>query len=161
MQNLDSISVCESLIAEHRQMEKLLLALAQALKAEDSGSVRQVLARIKPEMDLHFACEEQALFLAVSPYHSMDLMEAEHEELMALREVILSTAGLTTVNSAVLDESAWLTIKTTGHRFIEEMLDHIGREDAGIFPACERALTEAEKQTVLGKMASLRAAMKS
>jgi len=152
MQSVERLQACDSLILEHREMEKLLDALRQALFSHDLTSVRCVMRRIEPGMDLHFACEEQVLFPAVSPMHPMELMEVEHEELMTLRASIFDIMG-----GASLTEQEWLVLKQTGNRFIEEMLDHIGREDAGIFPTCERALSDEKKKMVIADMEQLRA----
>jgi hemerythrin-like domain-containing protein/quercetin dioxygenase-like cupin family protein len=150
--------VCESLIREHRQMEKLLEELGSTLEhlqpdsPESLQAVQQVMTRITPEMNTHFACEEQALFPAVSPYHPMVLMEAEHEELIALRNALA-----TLLHQCAGSAEHGLQARGTGNRFISEMLDHIGREDSGIFPTCERSLSEAEKQTVIAGMKQIRA----
>jgi hemerythrin-like domain-containing protein/quercetin dioxygenase-like cupin family protein len=155
MHTVETIKACDSLTIEHRQMERLLEALDQAFYNEHLSSVRCLMRWIEPEMNTHFACEEEALFSAVSPYHPMVLMEVEHEELMALRDSILEVIG-----SDSLDEPTWSNLKMTGKRFIKEMLDHIGREDAGIFPTCERALSDEEKKTVIAEMAQIRAKAK-
>jgi len=152
------LQVCESLIREHRQMETMLSQLEQRLSdLSNSGpdpvdAVRAIMAQIVPEMNTHFACEEQVLFPAVSPYHPMVLMEVEHEELMALRQQLLDLLGQGTISPEDSNQ-----LQTIGSRFISEMLDHIGREDGGVFPTCERALSDEEKQSVIEGMAELRA----
>lgn len=152
------LQACESLIREHRQMETMLSQLEQGLSglsnqgADPVDAVRAVMDQIVPEMNTHFACEEQVLFPAVSPYHPMVLMEVEHEELMALRQQLLDLLG----KKAISTEDA-SQLQTMGTRFISEMLDHIGREDGGVFPTCERALSDDEKQSVIAGMAELRA----
>jgi quercetin dioxygenase-like cupin family protein len=55
-----------------------------------------------------------------------------------------------------LSEDGLQAIRDLGGRFIQEMLDHIGREDAGIFPTCERALSADEKEAVIEKMDEIR-----
>lgn len=155
MQVITPLQACDSLTVEHRQMEKLLEALEQALQNENISSVRSLMRWIEPEMNTHFACEELALFPAVSPYHPMVLMEVEHEELMALRDSILEIIQQESINA-----EDWRRLKESGDRFIQEMLDHIGREDAGIFPTCERALSDDEKKTVIAEMDRLRAEAK-
>ena len=155
------LQVCESLIREHRQMESVLAQLEQGLDnltPQTPGSVeaiRATMAQIVPEMNTHFACEEQVLFPAVSPYHPMVLMEAEHEELMALRQELLDILAQNALTAEDTD-----TLQIRGKQFINEMLDHISREDSGIFPTCERALSLNEKQEVIEGMAQLRAKAK-
>lgn len=138
-------------------MESMLTQLEHCLGdlstqgAEKIEAVRVIMAQVVPEMNTHFACEEQVLFPAVSPYHPMVLMEVEHEELMALRQELLDTLGKSAINTE--DASK---LQAVGTRFISDMLDHIGREDGGVFPTCERALSSAEKQAVIEGMAELR-----
>jgi len=153
------LQVCESLIQEHRQMETLLAQLEPGLNdllsnpgPEQEEAVRAIMAQIVPEMNTHFACEAQVLFPAVSPYHPMVLMEVEHEELIALRQELLDILG----QSAIGNEDA-NKLQAVGTRFISDMLDHIGREDGGVFPTCERALSDDQKQMVIEGMAELRA----
>ncbi len=152
------LEVCESLLREHRQMEALLAELEQVVTGlnnsvpEELEGIRAIMTKIEPEMNTHFACEEQVLFPAVSPYHPMVLMEAEHEELIELRQDFLMLLGQPSPDAEGLAK-----LQAIGARFISDMLDHIGREDAGIFPTCERALSDNEKQAVIDGMAHLRA----
>lgn len=153
-----TVKVCDSLIQEHRGMEALLAELELLLSAlpikgaEGLQSVQNLMQnRIIPEMNTHFACEEQALFPAVSPYHPMVLMEVEHEDLIARRDDFVQQGAQLSPS-----EDTLLVIRDLGGRFIQEMLDHIGREDAGIFPTCERALSDDEKEAVIEKMQQIR-----
>lgn len=154
---ISKLEVCESLIREHRQMEALLDKLDGLLaslnpEVQDSiESLRALMYRIGAEINTHFACEEKVLFPGVSPYHSMVLMEVEHEALIALRDSLLE-----------LLRKDWFTVvdadqmREIGSRFISEMLDHIGREDVGIFPTCERSLSDDEKQDIMEEMDRIR-----
>ncbi len=153
------LEACASLIREHREMEKMLEAFGQTLAGlnpdaaanNNLASVRAAMAEITPEMNTHFACEEQVLFRIVSPYHPMVLMEVEHEELMAMREGILELLDLDALNAEQITQ-----LQEIGNRFISEMYDHIGREDVGIFPTCERALSDDEKRDVIDGMDEIR-----
>ncbi len=149
------IEACTSLTQEHRQMEKLLEKLKQALAELNAShgldAVKAVMDKIEPEMNTHFACEEQVLFPAVTPYHPMVLMEVEHEELIALRGELL-----TLLASGEQSSEKTFQLQEIGNRFISDMLDHIGREDAGIFPTCERALSDDEKEAVIAGMQEVR-----
>jgi len=148
------LQACESLIQEHRQMEQWLDGLGKALSRGELEPVRVALAQIEPEMNTHFACEEQILFPAVSPYHPMVLMEVEHENLLALRAQLKERLKQTEeIGTEILS-----VIQEIGNRFISDMLDHIGREDAGIFPTCEQALSDDEKASVISGMERLRQA---
>ncbi|MGE0199493.1 MAG: hemerythrin domain-containing protein [Candidatus Melainabacteria bacterium] len=147
------LQVCTSLTAEHLEMETLLQQFETSLNAGDptAGSGWDTLApllhTIRNHMNVHFVCEEEALFPAVTPYHPMVLMEVEHEELMALREEMMSHFHARQATEFV----------RTGRVFIEDLRNHIAREDAGIFPACERALSDTEKQQVVEAMDRIRA----
>jgi hemerythrin-like domain-containing protein/quercetin dioxygenase-like cupin family protein len=150
------IQACTSLTLEHRQMEQLLTLLKQELsqlsKKNDTMAVQVVMSQIESEMNTHFACEEQVLFPAVSPYHPMVLMEVEHEELVALRTKLLGL--LAGEHEKTAETIAWIQEK--GQRFISDLLDHMGREDAGIFPTCEQALSQHEKQQIVEEMEAIR-----
>lgn len=153
----DNLEVCESLIREHRAMEVLLEQLEYGLQniaCDSPASKKAVLTtmlRIEPEMNTHFACEEQALFPGVSPYHPMGLMEVEHVELLALRDSLLALLRQQELSAADVSR-----VQEIGNQFISEMLDHIGREDAGIFPTCEQALSDDEKQVIIAEMDRIR-----
>jgi quercetin dioxygenase-like cupin family protein len=123
----NNLVACESLTQEHLQMGQLLESLERSISLGELEEARAVMAQIEPAMNTHFACEEQVLFPAVSPYHPMVLMEMEHEELIALR----------TQFQDLLNQSK-------------------RREDAGIVPACERSLSDNEKASVITGMKSLR-----
>ena len=152
------VQACESLIHEHRHVELALEALNKAMGLLEPNSLsaqetlRACLLSIELEMNTHFACEELGLFPAVEPYHSMVLMEAEHEALIALRQ---SLSGL--LSSPLTSPKEVLTVQETGAQFISDMLDHIGREEAGIFPVCEQSLSAEEKQSVVMTMETVRA----
>lgn len=132
-------------------LEKLNQALAGLQPNQSLDSVKAVMGDIEPEMNTHFACEEKVLFPAVTPYHPMVLMEAEHEELIALRDGILKLLASERQTSEEISQ-----LQEIGHQFISDMLDHIGREDAGIFPTCERALSDDEKEAVIVGMDEVR-----
>lgn len=154
-----AIQVCESLLAEHRVMEDLMLSLEKQLPPFSAGEVSDAQAAeaqaqlnvIQREMNVHFACEERALFPAVSPYHPMVLMEVEHEELIELRDEMLTQ----------FEGRQFSEFEANCRRFIEYMRDHIAREDGGIFPTCEQALSADEKQQVIEDMEQIRANAKT
>lgn len=152
------LQACDSLTQEHRYMETLLEQLEGLLpQLQDNShdgrsSVTTLLSHIEGEMNTHFACEEKALFPAVTPYHPMVLMEVEHEELIALRDSVLAL-----LKKSDCDDTDLAQIKTLAQQFMMDMRDHIAREDAGIFPACETSLSEDEKSDVIAGMAKIRA----
>ena len=71
---------------------------------------------------------------------------------MALRQMLTDILEKDFVSK---DDTA--DLKETGTQFIQYMLDHIGREDAGIFPICEQSLSDGEKRDVIDGMVQLRA----
>lgn len=154
-QTRKTLQVCESLLAEHRFMETLLLSLESQIKqmavttnikSTDLENIQDLLDTINHELTVHFACEEQALFPAVTPYHPMVLMEVEHEEIVALWDTLLKQ----------FKARQFGEFQDTGKEFVDYLQGHIGREDAGIFPACEQSLSEDEKQQVIIKMDQIR-----
>ncbi|MCA9840534.1 MAG: hemerythrin domain-containing protein [Cyanobacteria bacterium HKST-UBA03] len=160
MKDTQKIEACASLLAEHRQMEKRLSTLQEHVEALPDErnlakpqwqAIDAIMADIAREMDIHFACEEKALFPAVEPYHPMVLMEVEHEELMAIRNHILQFLAQDSLDSKDVEALKGLTMQLA-----EEMYNHISREDAGIFPTCEQALSYNEKQQVIAGMDQIR-----
>lgn len=146
---------CESLLAEHQTMEGYLDSWEKRIQGfvaetvfspNDKEALQELLKTICHELNTHFACEEQVLFPAVSPYHPMVLMEAEHEELLALR-----TTCMDHFNSGRYD-----AFVETSKPFITYLREHMARENGGIFPVCEQALTHEEKQQVIDGMNAIR-----
>ncbi len=146
---------CARLIQDHRHMEQLLANLENALAEPDPDRLvekaKRVMGEVESEINTHFACEEQVLFPAVAPYHPMVLMEVEHDELIALKDSLLASLQTDKPTSETLN-----TVKDVGQRFIQEMLDHMGRENSGIFPTCEQALSDTEKEEVIAGIEAIR-----
>ncbi len=154
------MQVCESLLKEHEQIEEILndltnvmetITTPETLSTEKIAHLKTLSKAIEKHFKIHFACEEQGLFPVLSHYHPMDLMELEHETLISLKEGFdnfLHNDNLSSTYISSLCESAKTLTK--------EILDHVGRENVGIFPMAERDLSEAEKQYVVSKMDSIR-----
>ncbi len=157
-----TLQACESLIREHRATEVKLDSLEALLNGVDvnvtlppdtAAAIQEILAILHAELNTHFACEEQALFPAAEKYHPMVLMEVEHEQLLELRTQMEDLFA-----QAVQAVEAVAPLRETGLQFIEELRNHIVREDAGIFPTCERSLNDLEKAEVIAGMDRIRAA---
>lgn len=152
---------CASLTDEHRKAEALLQVLESQLRSLQSeekiasserlAMVQDTLDALTQEMDVHFACEEQGLFPVLSRYHPMVLMEVEHEEIIAWRDRLNEQ-----LQKAEDGDVSIESICRAGLRFIEELHNHIAREDVGIFPMAERDLSLQEKQAVIQSMETLR-----
>lgn len=156
--SISSFPVCQSLSQEHRETEALLNLLHEALfeiSKEQSPAAwekaRTTLLTLTAEMNTHFLCEEQGLFPLLSKYHPMVLMEVEHEEILALRHEL--NAALS-VNNLSKEHAGHLF--RLGERFIEELRNHIAREDSGIFPMAERDMSAIEKEEALKAMENIR-----
>jgi|GEM_PF-1437186 len=155
MQNTQStLSACPSLEQDHDRIETLLKKVENELNAVNpshhTDALTSTMTDIEAEMNTHFACEEDVLFKAVVPYHPMVLMELEHEMLVGWRDEFIALLNNDT-NAKDID-----ALQTLGHHFIKEMRDHIVREDKGVFPTCEKALSSAEKEHVISGMEKIR-----
>ncbi|MBX2861150.1 MAG: hemerythrin domain-containing protein [Vampirovibrio sp.] len=142
------LEACEPLLKHHEQLEALLLRLDGLLGTCDAPEEYvSVLAEITPCLNMHLACEEEGLFPVISKYHSMVLMEVEHEELTKGTQQLQQLLGELKEAPAKLP-----AFKALCKQFISDHLDHIGRENNGIFPMVERELSLTEKETVLEKV---------
>lgn len=153
-----ALKACETLIREHRQTEELLDRLEESLyqicHQECSQALKDakgLLHQLSLEMNTHFACEEEGLFPVLSKYHPMVLMEVEHDEILTIRAHLASA-----LESYAFPENCTESLYKIGLRFIEELKNHIAREDSGIFPMAERDLSDFEKAEVIEKMAEIR-----
>ena len=153
-----ALLACDVLIAEHREMEGFLDTLEGLLATVSNhpeqkwlSETQMILAKISAHINTHFTCEEQGLFPVLEKYHPMVLMEAEHEELVALRDQTLTH----------FEQKAFTDLKETGMLLSKELRDHIAREDGGIFPAAERDMDDSDKQIAIEKMSAIREAAKT
>lgn len=153
--------VTESLVREHRIMEGLLdrldAGLAGYLAAPAHNDklwrdLQEVFSRIDMDINTHFICEEQALFPMVWVYRSMVLMEVEHDELFAMRDLMLNLFAAVQPTAQAREELSELV-----PRFTERLRAHIVEEDRGVFPYCERMLNAREKERVMERMEEIRA----
>lgn len=145
--------VSEPLLQDHRHMETLFEQFLALLgKGPDAADgLVTLLATLKRRTDIHMACEERGLFPVLSKYHSMVLMEVEHEDLLRLgKETQAALDALKT------DAGRWESFEEVARRFIREHRDHFAREEAGIFPEAETDLDADEKDIVLAKIAEIR-----
>ncbi len=151
----------ESLVREHRQMEGMLDALEASLadylatNSHDAArwrALQRVFEAINRDVNTHFTCEEQALFPMVWVYRSMVLMEVEHDEIFAMRDLLLKL-----LNAEQPDPGARSELLELIPRFAERLRAHIVEEDRGVFPFCERMLNAREKERVIERMEEIRA----
>lgn len=151
---LSTLSVCKELIQEHRSAELVLDELDFALDASSEAFHTCLKTRwplLKAELAIHFACEEQGIFLAIEPKHSMVLMEAEHDQILSLQGQLDMLLECDSWQPRQREEAKRLT-----KRLITELRDHISREEYGIFPLCESKLNDEEKQWALDRMTAIR-----
>lgn len=154
------MDVCAVLIQEHRDMEHLLEQFDKSLADLINGSgdekalyaAKGLADTINQHIKVHFASEEQGLFPVLSVHHPMDLMELEHEHIIELKQQVDEL--LQRFNGQPDQRES---LQTVGRQFIRELLDHIGREDHGIFPMAERDMNDSEKHKALKAMDAVHA----
>ncbi len=158
---MSSLQACELLLKDHRRNEELLAELGRHLAEIDAKTpmspglrsrIKATLDEIHSDLNTHFACEEQVLFPALERVqHPMVLMEVEHEELMNLLHQLEKLFPATEGDSRSNPEFV-----KTAEKLTKELLEHIAREDGGIFPMAERDLADEDKQAVIDGMQAIR-----
>lgn len=148
-----------SLDKEQQEIERLL----EQLETE-SGDFRsipgntqrirkleQVLQDLETLTDTHFICEEHGLFPVLKKYHSMVLMEKEHDLMLTLRKEVKDS--FLTLQTYPLSAS---NFKEAVKRFAAELRRHFQQEQKGIYRIAERDLSPEEKEQVVHTMEALR-----
>lgn len=124
------IPLLRDYIAEHERVTDLGADLTKALRDGDLPTATRLLADIAAELDDHWRGEEGGLFTAMREEEGYEeyigkLVE-EHRQLRDL----LATVELTRAHDQKLVIAA-----------IEELSEHIAKEEDGLFPASLTALT--------------------
>jgi hemerythrin-like domain-containing protein len=116
-----------SLSADHERMLRLLAGLHRAVDRGDEQWARQLIAELRPLLDLHTTREEGGVFTELRradvDRHYVEMFEHEHEELHGL------LAGG--------DAADW---RRVANELIRVLGDHIAREESDLFPAAHQLL---------------------
>lgn len=124
------IPLLRDYITEHERVTDLGANLTEALRRGDLRFARQLMADITAELESHWRGEEDGLFAVMreeSEYREyIDKLIAEHRELRDL---------LTTADPAAAPD------RTRIIAALEELHEHIAKEEDGLFPASLTSLT--------------------
>ncbi len=152
-----NIKCCQLLIAEHRETERQLEHLEALLSNPgDWNHLQEVYIALEQDLKQHFALEEQALFLMLSPYRSMMLMEVEHDDLLTLQNAFEQT-----LVESVQQQSPAFRLHSNFQDFAARLRGHMREEEDGVFPLAEVVLEVEEKQRVLRGFNELQARFKN
>ena len=131
--------------AEHEQIQSLVVDLRQAHAAGDRDAVVALAERVQRALVPHVAREERGLFPELSAAgasgHVREL-EGDHARL---------DAALATVAGGELDGPGWAALPGV----LDELDDHIWREEYDVFPAAIQLLGPSAWQRVEDTCASL------
>jgi hemerythrin-like domain-containing protein len=150
---MEGSRVASLLHDEHMAVAALLKRLDAALRGAaeghggslDGALLTELAAAVEGEIAAHFAFEEMELFprLDAAGAGTLGAMLAEeHAVIMPLGRRL---AGLAREASADgLGGAALVEFVAKGAEFVERLGDHIDKEEAGLAPALEDAMAEAE-----------------
>lgn len=149
---LSAISV--SLIADHEHIRSLLKQLQEALQdichrqsPQGLQKAQESIRSLVQIMNVHGAREEHVVFPALSKYHPILALEAEHDEILLKRAAVM--AG---IENYSFPEDCTDTLYNQYLDFIELLQRHLAKEESFIFPQVEQSLSQEEKQYVLEQM---------
>ena len=116
-----------------------------AVDGAAAGMLGELSAALGGEISDHFGFEEEALFprlAAAGEAEFCDMLRAEHGEIrpIAARLIELADAG----RGAGFDISDWAEFRRLGSLLIDRLGDHVRKEEAGLLPALEDILDDAE-----------------
>jgi hemerythrin-like domain-containing protein/quercetin dioxygenase-like cupin family protein len=152
-------AVSTKLLEDHERLRGLIATLKSELheichrqSGESLKKAQEMAQKLLQEMNTHAACEDKALFPALSQHHALPILEVEHEEVLLQRAALVS---------GILNYSFPEDCSDKLYKQAEEFFDlverHMAKEEKAIFPLAEQSLPPAEKQQVLRKMEDIRA----
>ncbi|MBD0710827.1 MULTISPECIES: hemerythrin domain-containing protein [unclassified Streptomyces] len=124
------IPLIKEFIAEHETVTDLAGDAVRALRAGDRDRARTLAARMTVELRSHWAGEERGLFAVMGENEEytayVDALVREHRELAAFLDAL------------DLDQE---TQRDAFVRAVDELHEHIAKEEDGLFPASLTELT--------------------
>ena len=136
-----------TLVDDHIELCKLLQNLNGPMDLEQIANVLQL---VHAELKTHFVAEEQVLFPLIANYlGGMDagpvgIMMEEHRTIRALYTETINAL------EATFREAEQLAGKLTNLN--QALLDHLGKEDTGIFLVASHRLSDEEKAKVVEEL---------
>lgn len=132
------------MVQDHRKIESLLTELKQAV-AQDYSAMLKAFRTFEWELEKHIFVEEKAIFTSYHPdnvvegYRMLPELTKQHNEILNRLNIMRKQAHS---RQRITDISGFKTL-LMGHRSFEE---------SEVYPQLDRALTEEQKQTIIGKI---------
>lgn len=152
-------AITKKLLADHERMSALVDALKPLLqeicRRQASADLKKAQGHIEQLiliMNTHAACEEEAVLPALTKYHPLLALEAEHDELLMKRAALLS--GLMHYS---FPEDCSDKLYNQAMEFFDLFERHMAKEEQTFFPLLEQSLSPEEKFMVLTQMENIRA----
>ncbi len=121
---------------------------AEPVPADVIVAMDQFSRFLRDDVDgFHGRKEEQGLFPVlvrhvVEEGGPVGVMKQEHEALRRLQRTIAGHVARLEVDRAATE--AWSAVATAGHEVDQLLIDHIDKEDHGLFPMAQSLLTRSE-----------------
>lgn len=152
-------AITRKLLTDHERMMVLVNELKPSLQeicrhqaSADLKKAQEAIEQLVAIMNTHAACEEEAVLPALAKYHPLLVLEAEHDEILMKRAVLLS--GLV---NYTFPEDCTDKLYNQAREFFDLFERHMTKEEQAIFPLVEKSLSPEEKFMVLTKMEDIQA----
>lgn len=152
-------AISKKLLEDHERIRALMDTLKGALReicdrqsGENWDKAKETAQELVETLNIHAACEDQALFKILGQSHPMPILEIEHEEVLLQRAALLS--GI--VNYSFPEDCTDKLYKQALD-FFDLVERHMKKEEKAIFPLAEQVLSPNDKLQVLAKMEEIHA----
>jgi hemerythrin-like domain-containing protein len=152
----------ENLIAEHREVEKVLVELegliddfltTKEVPAESLAALGHIAEFLSRDLVLHIQKENDALFPALSRFMPLEIgplavMRGEHEEISdSFRGLLEGLAHLKCCSTT--DSSGAGEVRDHGRALIQVLRAHLFKEEHVLFPFAESRLSPEDDRLIL------------
>ena len=152
-------TITKKLLADHAAMNALIDELKPSLQeicrrqaSSELKKTQESMQQFVSIMNTHSACEEEAVFPTLTKYHPLSVLEAEHDELLLKRAVLLSG-----ILNYTFPEDCSDKLYKQALEFFDLFQRHMKKEEHVIFPLVESSLSAEEKFMVLTQMEAFQA----
>ncbi|MCA9808599.1 MAG: hemerythrin domain-containing protein [Cyanobacteria bacterium HKST-UBA06] len=146
------LDCCALLKADHRQTLAELDDIETALSARQPwATAAPVVKKLIDGLMHHYCCEESGLFPVLHGYRTMILLEAEHDDLLALQADVETLVGKQQADAPASDAFCQAFDK-----LCDALRRHIKQEETGIVPLADRVFEPEEKALVARRCQEIR-----
>jgi hemerythrin-like domain-containing protein len=154
-----SSAITQKLLTDHRRMRDLINELKPPLREicrrQASGQLKQVretTQQLVQLMNIHAACEDNAIFPILSRHHPLPALEGEHDEILLKRAIVYSG-----ILNYTFPEDCSDKLYNQAMEFLSLFERHMAKEERTIFPLIDESLSPEEKFLVLNRMEEIQA----